>query len=137
MLANYGVQHGYQLWYMQQDHNKLLVFSCRDVSEGKCVGLKGKKSKIDDNKECETSKQGSKKGDDRKAMNKIINKVVKERWDKKKKYKKNGSLNKVIVPLGCGPYGYVLRDHSKLRAYTLTTSVAEIIQWRHWFLRNG
>nr|GEY14955.1 hypothetical protein [Tanacetum cinerariifolium] len=26
MLANYVVQHGYQLWYMQNDHNKRLVF---------------------------------------------------------------------------------------------------------------
>ncbi|GJT78347.1 hypothetical protein Tco_1045072 [Tanacetum coccineum] len=41
MLANYGMQHGYQLWYMQQDHNKPLVFSGSDVSEGRCADLKG------------------------------------------------------------------------------------------------
>nr|GEZ15970.1 calcium/proton exchanger [Tanacetum cinerariifolium] len=40
MIANYGVQHGYQLWYMH-DHNKLLVFCDRDVSEGKYDALKG------------------------------------------------------------------------------------------------
>ncbi|GJT56835.1 hypothetical protein Tco_0991889 [Tanacetum coccineum] len=92
MLANYGVQHGYQLWYMQQDHNKLLVFCGRDVSEGKCAGLKGKKPKKVDNEECETSKQGSKKGDGRKAVNEILNKAVKERWDKKKECEKKGRL---------------------------------------------
>nr|GEY94995.1 hypothetical protein [Tanacetum cinerariifolium] len=37
------------------DHNKLLVFCGRDVSEGKCVGLKGKKPKTVDDDECETS----------------------------------------------------------------------------------
>ncbi|GJY48945.1 RNA-directed DNA polymerase, eukaryota [Tanacetum coccineum] len=99
VLANYSVQHDYQLWYMKNDHNKILVFCGRDVSEGKCVGLKGKKPKIVDNEECESSKQGSKKGDGRKAVNEIISKVVKERWDKKKEYEKKWSLNKLIVPL--------------------------------------
>nr|GEX81264.1 hypothetical protein [Tanacetum cinerariifolium] len=47
----------------QNDHNKLLAFCGRDVSEGKCADLKGKKPKIVDDNECETSKQGSKKGD--------------------------------------------------------------------------
>nr|GFA34983.1 hypothetical protein [Tanacetum cinerariifolium] len=60
------------------DHNKLLAFCGRDVSEGKCAGLIGKKPKIVDNEECETSKQGSKKGYGRKAVNEIISKVVKE-----------------------------------------------------------
>ncbi|GKA38592.1 hypothetical protein Tco_0731143 [Tanacetum coccineum] len=97
MFANYGVQHGYQLWYMQQDHNKLLVFCGKDVSEGKCVSLKGKKPKTDDNEECETSKQGSKKDDGRKVVNEIISKAVKERWDKKKDNEKKGSLNKGVA----------------------------------------
>ncbi|GKD69190.1 hypothetical protein Tco_1323280 [Tanacetum coccineum] len=56
MLANYGMQHGYELWYMQNDYNNLLAFCGRDVSEGKCAGLKGKKPKTVDDNECETSK---------------------------------------------------------------------------------
>ncbi|GJX25814.1 hypothetical protein Tco_0232110 [Tanacetum coccineum] len=61
-----------------------------DVSEGKCAGLKSKKPKTIDDEECETSKQGSKKGDGRKAVNEILNKAVKERWDKKKECEKKG-----------------------------------------------
>ncbi|GJT13791.1 hypothetical protein Tco_0860833 [Tanacetum coccineum] len=63
-------QHDYQLWYMQNDHNKLLAFCGRD---------KGKKPKIVDDDECETSKHGSKKGDGKKVMNETLSKVVKER----------------------------------------------------------
>nr|GEV03022.1 hypothetical protein [Tanacetum cinerariifolium] len=100
MLANYGVQHGYQLWYMQNDHNKLLAFYSRDVSQGKCVGLKGKKPKTVDDDECETSKQGSKKGDGRKAVNATLSNVVKERWNKKRKIRKKMSLNKATILLG-------------------------------------
>nr|GEV00017.1 uncharacterized protein [Tanacetum cinerariifolium] len=37
-LANYGVTHGYQLWYMQNDTYKLLVKCGRDVSAGKYTG---------------------------------------------------------------------------------------------------
>ncbi|GJV54530.1 hypothetical protein Tco_1455535 [Tanacetum coccineum] len=55
------------------------VLGMRDVSEGKCAGLKGKKPKTVDNEECETSKQGSKKGDGRKAVNEILNKAVKKK----------------------------------------------------------
>nr|GEU96719.1 hypothetical protein [Tanacetum cinerariifolium] len=105
MLANYGVHNGYQLWYMHNDPNKLLAFCGRDVSEGKCAGLKGKKPKEVDLDECETGKHGNKKGDGRKSVNETISKVVKERWDKKKEYEKKGSLNKETVPLGCGPHG--------------------------------
>ncbi|GJW21548.1 hypothetical protein Tco_0032170 [Tanacetum coccineum] len=92
MLANYGVQHGYQLWYMQNDHNKLLVFYGMDVSEGKCAAFKGKKPKIVDNEECETSKHGSKKGDGRKAVNEIISKgkaVCIEHYNKLWQYRKS------------------------------------------------
>nr|GEY84229.1 hypothetical protein [Tanacetum cinerariifolium] len=39
MLANYGAQNGYQLRYMQNDHNKLLAFCGRDVSEGSTCEL--------------------------------------------------------------------------------------------------
>nr|GEW05326.1 hypothetical protein [Tanacetum cinerariifolium] len=50
-----------------------------DVSQGKCAGLKVKKPKTVDDDECETSKQGSKKGNGRKALNEIPSKAVKER----------------------------------------------------------
>ncbi|GJX41482.1 hypothetical protein Tco_0256472 [Tanacetum coccineum] len=95
----------------------------KDVSEGKCAGLKCKKPKTVDDDECETSKQGSKKGDGlkgkkiktvdddecetskqgsnkgngRKAVNETLSKAVKERWDKKKEYKKQESLNKGLL----------------------------------------
>nr|GEW57537.1 hypothetical protein [Tanacetum cinerariifolium] len=98
MLANYGVQHGYQLWYIHKDHNKILVFYGRNVSEGKCAGLKGKKPITIDNVECESRKQSSKKGDGskksdgRKAVNEIIINAVKERWNKKE-YEKGDELN--------------------------------------------
>nr|GEW65536.1 RNA-directed DNA polymerase, eukaryota [Tanacetum cinerariifolium] len=85
MLANYGVQHDYQLWYMQNDHNKLLAFCGRDFSQGKCAGLKGKEPKTVDDNKCDTRKQGSKKGDCRKAVNETLSKVVKEIWNKKGK----------------------------------------------------
>ena len=44
-LANYGVTNGYQLWFMQNDIHKLLVFCGRDVSEGRCAGKRGKKTR--------------------------------------------------------------------------------------------
>ncbi|PWA61795.1 hypothetical protein CTI12_AA372510 [Artemisia annua] len=45
-LANYGVKHGNQLWYMQHDMYKL-VYCGRDVSQGKCAGKRGKKPNPD------------------------------------------------------------------------------------------
>ncbi|GKA67142.1 hypothetical protein Tco_0766950 [Tanacetum coccineum] len=47
----------------------------------------GKKPKIVDDDECETRKQGSKKGDGRKAVSVTLSKAVKQRWNKKKKTK--------------------------------------------------
>nr|GEU40707.1 hypothetical protein CTI12_AA105810 [Tanacetum cinerariifolium] len=84
----------------QNDHNKVLVFYGRDVSEGKCVYLKGNKPKAVDDDVHETSKHGSKKGDGRKVVNETLRKVVKERWNKKKEYEKKGSLNRVTILLG-------------------------------------
>nr|GEV12170.1 zinc finger, CCHC-type [Tanacetum cinerariifolium] len=96
---------GYQLvaYYLKHKINDKLIEglvdnnrfnNSLDVSEGKCAGLKGKKPKTVDNKECESSKQSSKKGDGRKAVNEKISNTVKERWDKKKKYeKKRDNLN--------------------------------------------
>ncbi|GKB15758.1 hypothetical protein Tco_0849681 [Tanacetum coccineum] len=56
----------------------------QDVSQGKCVGKKGKKPKPIDNEECESSKRGSKKGACSKQVNEKISKATKERWEKKK-----------------------------------------------------
>nr|GEV88597.1 hypothetical protein [Tanacetum cinerariifolium] len=67
------------------DRNKLLAFCGRDVSKGKCVGLKGEKPKTVDDDKCEASKHGSKKGDGRKELNKTLSKAVKERLNKKRK----------------------------------------------------
>nr|GEV73171.1 hypothetical protein [Tanacetum cinerariifolium] len=50
--------------------------------------FKGKKPKIVDDDECETSKQDSKKGDVRKAVNETLSKAVKERWDKRRNMRK-------------------------------------------------
>ncbi|GJR84607.1 hypothetical protein Tco_0155392 [Tanacetum coccineum] len=33
MLANYGVANGYQLWFMQNDYSKLLMYCGRDVGD--------------------------------------------------------------------------------------------------------
>ncbi|GJT04265.1 hypothetical protein Tco_0838727 [Tanacetum coccineum] len=41
-LANYGVTHGYQLWYMQNDTYKLLVKCGRDVSAAGWQEVEGK-----------------------------------------------------------------------------------------------
>ncbi|GJY10763.1 hypothetical protein Tco_0378948 [Tanacetum coccineum] len=57
-----------------------------------CAGLKGKKPKTVDDDECETSKQGSKKGDGRRAVNETLSKAVKERWDKIRNMRKKGGL---------------------------------------------
>ncbi|GJR01203.1 multidrug resistance-associated protein 5, partial [Tanacetum coccineum] len=97
----------------QLDHNKLLAFCGRDVNEGKCVGLKGRKPKTVDDDECETSKQGSKKGDGRKTVNETLSKVVKEIWNKKKEIKKKRAKQCVLYDHEGG-----LVDHySKLWQY--------------------
>nr|GEY45419.1 hypothetical protein [Tanacetum cinerariifolium] len=59
----------------------------------------GKKPKIVDDDECETSKQGSKKADGRKEVNETLSKVVKEGWNKKKEKKKK-RVNKDDLNLG-------------------------------------
>nr|GEV45583.1 hypothetical protein [Tanacetum cinerariifolium] len=74
------------------DHNNILTLCGKDVSEGKCDGLKGKKPEIVDDDECEISEQGSKKCDGRKAVNENLSKAVKERWNKKKENEKKNGL---------------------------------------------
>ena len=49
-LTNYGVAHGYQLWFMKNDWREILVFCGRNVAEGKCAGKKGKKDRVMPNK---------------------------------------------------------------------------------------
>nr|GEZ55592.1 hypothetical protein [Tanacetum cinerariifolium] len=80
---NPNLQGRFLLDVEDPDDEQLLVFCGRDVSECMCASLKGKKPKTVDNEECETSEQGSRKGDGRKAVNEILSKAVKERWDKK------------------------------------------------------
>ncbi|GKC02185.1 hypothetical protein Tco_0993795 [Tanacetum coccineum] len=45
-LENYGVAHGYQLWYMKNDWRQVLVYYGRNVVEGRCAGKKGNKHKV-------------------------------------------------------------------------------------------
>ncbi|GKB12975.1 hypothetical protein Tco_0846898, partial [Tanacetum coccineum] len=49
-LANYGVAHGYQLWYMKNDWREVLVYCGRNVEEGRCAGKKGNKDRVMKNK---------------------------------------------------------------------------------------
>ncbi|GKB01752.1 hypothetical protein Tco_0829796 [Tanacetum coccineum] len=49
-LANYGVAHGYQLWYMKNDWREVLVYCGRNVEEGRCAGKKGNKDMVMKNK---------------------------------------------------------------------------------------
>lgn len=44
-LANYGVAHGYKLWYYRSDYKCLLVYCGRDISLGRCAGKKRTKGK--------------------------------------------------------------------------------------------
>ncbi|GKE34430.1 calcium/proton exchanger, partial [Tanacetum coccineum] len=40
-LADYGVKHGYKLWYYRSDSNSLLVYCGRDVELGRCASRRG------------------------------------------------------------------------------------------------
>ncbi|PWA39335.1 hypothetical protein CTI12_AA572830 [Artemisia annua] len=79
-LANYGVAGGYQLWYMQNDMHKLLVYCGRDVSLGKCAGKRGKINTKDE-ASCSKSAEGE-------SEPSKISKETTERWAKKKKEEK-------------------------------------------------
>ncbi|GJU77031.1 zinc finger, PMZ-type containing protein [Tanacetum coccineum] len=105
-LANYGVTHGYQLWYMQNDTYKLLVKCGRDVSAGKCAGKRGKKQvQIDDSLDKGSAKQAEgsshkgkgKLGEDRSEPSKV-SQATKERWRKKKLEEKENLKNAVDCP---------------------------------------
>ncbi|GKE08361.1 hypothetical protein Tco_1411912 [Tanacetum coccineum] len=45
-LANNGVAHGYQLWYMKNDWRQVLVYCGRNIDEGRCAGKKGNKHRV-------------------------------------------------------------------------------------------
>ncbi|GJR93986.1 zinc finger, PMZ-type containing protein [Tanacetum coccineum] len=45
-LENYGVAHGYQLWYMKNDWRQVLVYCGRNIDEGRCAGKKGNKHRV-------------------------------------------------------------------------------------------
>nr|GEU63129.1 ribonuclease H-like domain-containing protein [Tanacetum cinerariifolium] len=74
--------------YIQNDHNKLLVFCGRDVSEDKFACLKGKKPKTVNVDKCESSKQGSKKGDDMKVVNETFSMLLRKDGIKRRKLRK-------------------------------------------------
>nr|GEW71237.1 hypothetical protein [Tanacetum cinerariifolium] len=111
MLANYGVANGYQLWFMQNDYSKLLVYCGRDVGEGKCVAFKRKKPKdkhdhaectnydigdsssTPDHAECSSKPATKKNGRTSQAM--------KESWSNKKEYEKKRLQKSVPIHLGC------------------------------------
>nr|GEW76911.1 zinc finger, PMZ-type [Tanacetum cinerariifolium] len=90
-LANCGVTHGYQLWYMQNDTYKLLVKCGRDVSAGKCAGKWSVRGSSDKGK--------GKLGEERSEPSKV-SQATKERWRKnkleEKKNLKNAGLSKAV-----------------------------------------
>ncbi|GKD22964.1 hypothetical protein Tco_1224667, partial [Tanacetum coccineum] len=45
-LGNYGVAHGYQLWYMKNEWREVLGYCGRNVEEGRCVKKKVVKKKV-------------------------------------------------------------------------------------------
>ncbi|GJU84747.1 hypothetical protein Tco_1292293 [Tanacetum coccineum] len=97
----------------EDDHNKLLTFCGKNVNEGKCAGLEGKKPKKVNEDECETSKQGSKKGDDRKAVNETLARLLRKDEIKRRKLRKREGKAVCIVDHEGG-----LVDHySKLWQY--------------------
>ncbi|GJR04122.1 zinc finger, PMZ-type containing protein [Tanacetum coccineum] len=75
-LANYGVAHGFQLWFMKNDWRKVLVYCGRNVVEGRCAGKKGNKDRLMPSK----VRTGVSKG---KQGNKYVkNKAVKKKFCK-------------------------------------------------------
>ena len=62
-LADYGVAHGYQLWYYRSDSQCLLVYCGRDVELGRCAGIRGikKLKKENENREGTPNGKGAKK----------------------------------------------------------------------------
>nr|GEZ64259.1 hypothetical protein [Tanacetum cinerariifolium] len=83
-LANYGVTHGYQLWFMQNDSMKLFVKCGRDVDAGKYAGKRGKKQQPKDH--TETSNSNGNKGKepigDKAKDPSNVSLATKERWKK-------------------------------------------------------
>nr|GFB11360.1 hypothetical protein [Tanacetum cinerariifolium] len=57
--ANYGVAHGYRLWYYKTDSESLLVYYGRDISIGRCAS----KNKLRKNQEKDKEKGKGKMGE--------------------------------------------------------------------------
>ncbi|GKD46895.1 hypothetical protein Tco_1271540 [Tanacetum coccineum] len=78
-LANYGVVHGYQLWYMKNDWRQVLVYCGRNIVEGRCAGKKGNKHRVLPNK-VRTSLFRGDKGNQasKKPVKKLVKKHVKK-----------------------------------------------------------
>ncbi|GJR97996.1 hypothetical protein Tco_0270170 [Tanacetum coccineum] len=81
MLANYGVANGYQLWFMQNDYSKLLVYCGRDV---------GDSSSKPDHAEC--SSKPATKNNDRTSQ------AMKQSWSDKKEHEKKRLQKSVPCP---------------------------------------
>ncbi|GJT33267.1 ribonuclease H-like domain-containing protein [Tanacetum coccineum] len=87
MLANYGVANGYQLWFMQNDYSKLLMYCGRDV---------GDSSSKPDHAEC--SKPVTRNND-------RTSQAMKQVGVTKKNMKKIDYKKVFTVHLGCGHPG--------------------------------
>ncbi|GJT48310.1 hypothetical protein Tco_0974467 [Tanacetum coccineum] len=106
MLVNYEVANGYQLWFMQNDHSKLLVYYGRDVSEGKCAFFKGKKPKgKTKDVRCSTNSNKGDTPDDAECSSKPatkkngrISEIMKKKWNDKKEYEKKRLQKSVPCP---------------------------------------
>ncbi|GJX06987.1 calcium/proton exchanger [Tanacetum coccineum] len=87
-LENYGVAHGYQLWYMKNDWRQVLVYCDRNIVEGRCAGKKGNKHRVLPNKvrtglfRGDEGNQASKKHV-KKHVKKLVKKHVKKPINKK------------------------------------------------------
>nr|GEW76912.1 hypothetical protein [Tanacetum cinerariifolium] len=122
-LANCGVTHGYQLWYMQNDTYKLLVKCGRDVSAGKCAGKRVGGS---------SNKGKGKLGEERSEPSKV-SQATKERWRKKKLKEKENLKNAVECPFRlcaswtstekCFQIKTLYPDHKCCRNYNLGSLV--------------
>ncbi|GJU09370.1 hypothetical protein Tco_1131766 [Tanacetum coccineum] len=59
-LANYGVAHGYKLWYYRNDSESLLVYCGRDTSIGRCASKKKLRKNQEKDKEKGKGEMGEK-----------------------------------------------------------------------------
>ncbi|PWA95914.1 hypothetical protein CTI12_AA045570 [Artemisia annua] len=68
LLADYGVKHGYQLWYYRSDSNSLLVYCGRDLELGRCAG---RRDRVRKSKKKAKDKEGNGQEENDKATDKM------------------------------------------------------------------